>query len=281
MLGINYESSDEDEVVLAPKKPQLSHVSVHNAPAPALTPTPTPTHKVPSVSAVQKQSSSVGSVDETPQGPAVPPPDPSNHATPGSPYTSTRSMIRNLTLPTIPNFDIPASPPGSPPHQTTQKFAKFLDLKKNGQHFHQRLESSLGLRDPGHLSRLMDFAGVNEDEQYCSSLPQDLAVPTIFPSWAYVEELHTSQKKIVKAREGQSSKTQREAIEFVSAKPGASGGTAAKTARQSATERVMGDLDKQSSRSSSYVAGKRKELERRGGRNDESSRNGSQKKSRS
>lgn len=77
-----------------------------------------------------------------------------------TPYSSNRQMIQNLTLPTVPNLNIPPSPPGSPPRKSTQKFAQFLELKKKGQHFNQRLESSSVVRDPNHSSKLMDFASV-------------------------------------------------------------------------------------------------------------------------
>jgi hypothetical protein len=170
-------------------------------------------------------------------------------------------MIRNLTLPAVPNFDIPPSPPGSPPLQATNKFAQFLELKKKGQHFNQRLESSAVFRDPGHLQKLMDFAGITEEEQYASALPEGLAVPTTFPDWAYVEALRDSQKGITKTREEERSKKPREAIEFVpaisSSATSRTGTPSGKISRQSATERVMAGLDRK-------PPSKRKEPEQRG-----------------
>src|SRR5438132_953822 len=56
-----------------------------------------------------------------------------------SPYSTSRSLIRDLTLPPYPNLDIPQSPPGSPPPELTQKFAQFLELKKQGVHFNDKL----------------------------------------------------------------------------------------------------------------------------------------------
>jgi hypothetical protein len=130
-------------------------------------------------------------------------------------------MIQTLTLPTVPNFDMPPSPPGSPPQSATKKFAQFLELKKKGQHFNQRLEGSSVLRDPGHLRKLMEFAGISEEDSYASTLSEDVAVPAVFPDWAYVEELRASQKRIAKEKEQGKSKAPREAVEFVSAtKPG-------------------------------------------------------------
>lgn len=213
------------------------------------------------------------------QGPVAPPAataDSTDDAAPGSPYTSSRSLIRNLTLPTIPNFSIPASPPGSPPLRPTKKFTQFLELKKKGQHFNQRLENSSVLRDPGHMARLMEFVGIVEEEQYASTLSEDIAVPTAFPEWAYVEELRASQKKSMKAKEEERAKMPREAIEFIpAARSGASSGTGTPSGRgapQSAAERVIEGLNRErqvpNPSHSQGGPGKRKELEQRGGRND-------------
>jgi hypothetical protein len=145
---------------------------------------------------------------------------------PGSPYSSNRAIIQKLTLPTVPNFGIPPSPPGSPPQASSKKFAQFLDLKKKGVHFNQRLEGSSVLRDPGHLQRLMDFAGINQEEQSATTLPEDLAVPTVFPEWAYADQLRASQRQILKSKEQARSVAPREAVEFVSAtNPGMPSGT--------------------------------------------------------
>lgn len=263
MLGINYESSDEDEVtptikanvslrygleglLIATNIELTNTLTVGQPPEPAQ---PEPVAKT-----------LVSEPLNGPQlGPTVPLPaqeeDAIDDAPPGSPYTTTRARIQQLTLPTVPNFDIPPSPPGSPPQKATKKFAQFLELKKKGQHFNQRLEGSSVLRDPGHLKRLLDFAGINEREQYVSGLSEELAVPSAFPPWAYAEELKASQKQIFKAREQQKSKVPREAVEFVSAtRSGAS--SAAGTPGTAAN----GD---QASRASSQLAGKRKELEHR------------------
>ncbi|KAF3052934.1 hypothetical protein E8E11_001136 [Didymella keratinophila] len=207
MLGVNYESSDEEEPLPA-TVPKLANIPVA-APAPEALPRPA----YPKVAAPPPVP-----VNGPAQGPTASSPPPDNDhdddPPPGSPYTSSRAVIQTLTLPTVPNFDIPPSPPGSPPQRATKKFAQFLELKKKGQHFNQRLESSAVLRDPGHSQKLMDFAGISEEEQYASTLPEDLAVPVAFPSWAYVEELRASQKKILKMREQKQSGAPRE---FVSA----------------------------------------------------------------
>src|SRR5690606_6738841 len=86
----------------------------------------------------------VGPLPQTdPSGPSLPEPesspgpDPSSTfpLPPGSPYTSHRSLLRTLTLPTHPNLDLPPSPPGSPPPELTSKVTSFLALKDRGVHF--------------------------------------------------------------------------------------------------------------------------------------------------
>ena len=257
MLGVNYESSDEEEALPAtPAKVSLVHVSrrtsiatnielanvpvtVATAAAPEVLPQPAPPKATPP---------SPAPINGPAQGPTVSPPPADNDIAgdvpPGSPYTSSRAIIQNLTLPTIPNFDIPPSPPGSPPQRATKKFAQFLQLKEKGQHFNQRLESSSVLRDPGHLQKLMDFAGISEEEQYASTLPESLGVPTVFPPWAYVEELRASQKRILKAKEQEKSGAPREFVPARSA-------TASRTSTPSG--KTFG----------SQGAGKRKDLEHR------------------
>lgn len=190
-----------------------------------------------------------------------------------SPYSSARLAIRNLTLPPIPNFEIPPSPPGSPLPGPTKKFARFLDLKKQGVHFNERVEKSSALRNPSLLKQLMDFAGIKETDQYASTLSKDVAVPTSFPDWAYVEQLAATQKDITKKREEEQARAQREAIEFVPATSSGASSRAAtpgsKAPRGSAAERVMAGLDREKTRPLMVQeSSKRKELERRGGRFD-------------
>lgn len=237
MLGVNYESSDEEEQLpataakvslkYAPRRTSIAtNIELAHVPA-AL-----PAHEALPKPAYPKATPPPSApVNGPAQGPTVSPPPSDNdhdgHLPPGSPYASSRAIIQNLTLPTVPNFDIPPSPPGSPPQRATKKFAQFLELKKKGQHFNQRLESSAVLRDPGHSQKLMDFAGISEEERYASTLPEDLAVPAVFPPWAYVEELRASQKKIFKMREQKQSGAPRE---FVSA---TNSGTASRTSTPS------------------------------------------------
>jgi len=130
----------------------------------------------------------------------------------------------------------------------------------------------------------MEFAGISEEEQYASTLPSEIAIPPVFPEWAYVEELRASQKKLMKAKEEARVRVPREAIDFVPAsKPGPSSGTGTPSGRgapQSAAERVMEGLSREKKPSPSQGGpGKRKELEQRGGRGDYSS--GARRRSRS
>jgi hypothetical protein len=251
MLGINYESSDEEEAIPATnsnvscKDLLEGHMIATNIEL-TITLTEDTPKPFPRNSPLEHPAAFPGTVNGLAQGPTVsrPPPDevPPNDAPPGSPYTANRAIVQNLTLPTVPNFDIPPSPPGSPPQKATKKFAQFLELKKNGQHFNQRLEGSSVLRDPGHLRKLLEFAGISEEEQYASVLTEEFAIPIVFPKWAYADELKALQKQTLKIKEQAKSRAPREAVDFVSAN---------KSGASSATGTPSG------------MAGKRKELEHR------------------
>ncbi|KAJ4370542.1 hypothetical protein N0V83_005063 [Neocucurbitaria cava] len=271
MLGIDYSSSDEEEALPATKpevrpthslkgRPIATNIELTNVPT-VVAPPPAPLSEPAPLEQPPVPSDPINGPSQVP---TVTPPPPEEESAddviPGSPYTSNRALVQNLTLPTVPNFDIPPSPPGSPPQKATKKFAQFLELKKKGQHFNQRLEGSSVLRDPGHLQRLLDFAGISEEDSYTSTLSDNVAVPAVFPEQAYVEELRASQKRIEKAQGQERSKAPREAVEFVSATNSA-------------------DLRKgQLSGSSSQSTSKRKELEHR---SRESSSSGGIRKGRS
>ena len=163
---------------------------------------------------------------------------------PQSPYATSRGLIRNLTLPTVPNFDIPESPPGSPPPGMDKKFAHFLELKKQGVHFNEKLASSSALKNPSLLGKLMTFAGLEDSDQYANTLPRELWDPHGFPPWAYPEELAKAQEEAQKERE--MAGTQREAIDFVPATGSSGKGPAPENrgSKGSAAERVMAGLDR-------------------------------------
>jgi hypothetical protein len=170
---------------------------------------------------------------------------------PLSPYSANRSAVRNYTMPPVPNFEIPPSPPGSPPPASTKKIARFLQLKRQGVHFNQKLETSSALRNPSLLKKLMDFAGIDDKDQYASTLPPELATPTEFPAWAYPEEIAKRQEQ---------KRKNREKIEFVPATASSSGSAAGQV---SVAERVRAGLSRESSKSPAVSEGsKRKDSER-------------------
>ncbi|KAK4693286.1 hypothetical protein P7C71_g4078, partial [Lecanoromycetidae sp. Uapishka_2] len=192
-------------------------------------------------------------------GPAGPPSPTSQNSntisSPSSPYTSQRATIRSLTLPADPNLDIPPSPPGSPTPGADQKFVHFLKLKKQGVHFNAKLASSSALKNPSLLPKLMNFAGVEEQKQYATTLPMPLWDPAGFSNWAYKEELAKDQQMVAKRKEEERSRGSRE-IDFVSATnsvhssragtPGLANGL--RGAKGSAAERIMADLDRRGGR---------------------------------
>ncbi|OAA49246.1 HCNGP-like protein [Metarhizium rileyi] len=166
-------------------------------------------------------------------GPSLPPseailtdlPEPPETPTPSSPYTSTRSLIHDLTLPSVPNLDIPPSPPGSPPPQTTSKFQQFLALKRQGTHFNSKLEQSAALRNPSLTDKLLSFVDLSGSAQYETTLPLGLYDPSGFPEWSYRDKLRKARESVVKEREEKTGG--RSSIEFVSGSvnpPGTRGG---------------------------------------------------------
>lgn len=118
---------------------------------------------------------STSSIAGLPSGPSAAEP-------PKSPYTATRTLLRDLTLPALPNMDIPISPPLSPSDigsveqlaALTSKFDKFLELKRTkGQHFNSRIAQSAATKNPGLMDKLMRFVGV-ETEFYFDDDDDDL-----------------------------------------------------------------------------------------------------------
>ena len=168
-----------------------------------------------------------------------------------SPHMLERTAIRNLTLPMNPNLDIPPSPLGSPPSGANQKFAHFLKLKKEGIHFNSKLATSSALKNPSLLPKLMNSAGVEESQQYATTLPFDLWDPSRFPEWAYKEGLSTIHQDFTKRKEDDRVKNLRDSIEFVSASNpvlptrGSTPGIGSRAIKGSAAERVMAGLDRE------------------------------------
>jgi hypothetical protein len=121
-------------------------------------------------------------------------------APPGSPYTAKRALLRDLTLPAVPDMDIPASPPGSPSATTSKKFENFLELKKKGVHFNARLADNPSMKNPSLADKLLGFAELDHRDQYRTTLAADLWNPDAFPRHAYKEQLRQSQTDIAQAR---------------------------------------------------------------------------------
>ncbi|KJR88470.1 uncharacterized protein SPSK_07613 [Sporothrix schenckii 1099-18] len=87
---------------------------------------------------------------------------------PLSPYSTERAAVRQLTMPSVPDFDIPGSP--EPDAAATsaaalaalnKKFATFLELKqKKDTHFNARLAQSDAMKNPALMDKLMAFVGM-------------------------------------------------------------------------------------------------------------------------
>ncbi|KAI1193000.1 hypothetical protein F5X97DRAFT_315548 [Nemania serpens] len=133
---------------------------------------------------------------------------------PGSPYTATRALLRDLTLPAVADVSIPPSPPGSPPAATSRKFEAFLELKrKKGVHFNARLADTPSMRNPALADKLAAFAELGHRDAYRSTLAPDLWDPDAFPRLAYRERLRQSQAEVAQAR----TRAAGEPVKFVAA----------------------------------------------------------------
>lgn len=103
-----------------------------------------------------------------------------SRAAPQSPYSANRSHIQFLTPPPIPSMDIPPSPPGTVSNELNNKFQHFFQLKKEGVHFNEKLARSSALKNPGLLEKLMDFAGLDQETCYGTTLSVDEWNPSQF-----------------------------------------------------------------------------------------------------
>ncbi|EMC91251.1 hypothetical protein BAUCODRAFT_80277 [Baudoinia panamericana UAMH 10762] len=139
---------------------------------------------------------------------------PSSFSPPSSPYTFERQRVRELTMPPIPNFSIPEAP--LPPldgseeaaalSAATKKFSRFLELKKQGIHFNERLLHTSSLRNPGLLPKLMEFAGIGVEESYATTLSTEGGEGAVagvrWPEEWYVENLiKENERKLKNERE--------------------------------------------------------------------------------
>ncbi|KAI9792889.1 MAG: Proteasome subunit beta type-7 [Piccolia ochrophora] len=294
MLGLNeYSSSDEEGSKSvkreAPPSPQQAATQFEQQRGQDTNGLKTPSRPSqedpPSTTALDAPTDlpEVGPSTGPPTGPMVGPsrasPSPSaangTTSSPQSPYTAARSLIRDLTLPPQPDLDIPPSPPGSPLASTNAKFALFLELKKQGVHFNEKLAKSSALKNPSILPKLMAFAGMDERSQYASSLPKEVWDPDAFPTWAYKDGLAAMQQETHKKKEAEKAQAQRDAIDFVpatasgdSSRSGTPGtGIGNRGVGRSAAERVMAGLGQERTKSPLVPEGRSKrEMERRGGK---------------
>ncbi|KAB8240917.1 nucleophile aminohydrolase [Aspergillus flavus] len=203
MLGLGaYESSSEDEVQ---KRAPLATKFVN---------------KVQPVE-VSKSAHAETATSREPRGPIVGPSheeaQPGLHFSERSRLSTSRTLIHDLTLPPVPNLDIPISPPGSPDANANAKFAHFLLLKKQGVHFNEKLAFSASLKNPSLLKKLMDHAGIDGQMQYSTSLPSEVWDMSGLPRWGFKEELLKSQKVFHQKTEEQWSAGQRDTVDFVAA----------------------------------------------------------------
>lgn len=140
-----------------------------------------------------------------------------------SPFSTPLALIHDLTLPPVPNLDIPPSPPGSPDPTANAKFAHFLSLKKQGTHFNEKLAGSKSLKNPSLLKKMMNHAGIDDQAQYSTSLSHDLWDASNLPDWGFKEELLKAQQDIRHKTEEKRLTGQWDSIEFVSGTPDGSG----------------------------------------------------------
>ncbi|KAI1773961.1 HCNGP-like protein-domain-containing protein [Hypoxylon cercidicola] len=258
---VSYESSDEEEVAPQPKssKPlkqsQDATVVVNREPSVTAKPDASPEKEV-----EQQQPAAIfgPQIGPTPAaGPSFPPLEEApmdddeggsgSGLPPGSPYTATRALLRDLTLPPLPNTDIPPSPPGTPPPATSAKFERFLELKKQGVHFNTRIAQNPSMSNPALMDKLLTFVELGGPaDQYRTTLGEDVWDPAGFPRWAYKEQLRQSQLDVEKAR----ARGKGAPVDFVAASTSAaaSGGDHSAAALQGSSQ---GGAPKQS-------AGKRK-----------------------
>ncbi|KAJ0166976.1 Meiotically up-regulated protein [Colletotrichum tanaceti] len=220
---VAYASSDEEDEAQEAALPLKTETS-NNGTTPAHhseTNDAKPSQPPPTTTEPETQSLldnfTIGPVQQhsVPLGPSLPPMDPQSlqgssqdgdlSQPPASPYTASRALLRDLTLPPVPNFDIPASPPGSPPPALEAKLSQFLDLKKKGVHFNAKLTQSAALRNPSLTDKLMAFVDLDGRAGYATTLPPDLWDPVseeVLPEWATRAALRQSQERVRAERAG-------------------------------------------------------------------------------
>lgn len=206
MQGLaTYESSDEDE-----EKTETVELPINGAKDNANHPTPAPGTDEKDEPHEPGSSQAGNEVLGPAQGPAigpqsVDPPLPEDMPSrEENPETTSRRIMQNLTLPPIPHVEIPPSPPRSPDPTTETNIQSYLEMKSQGIHLNKTLASKPLLRNPSLYSKLIDFAGIGEKEQYATSLTEDQQVGGLdgFDDSQYVENLEIDlRKRLQGARE--------------------------------------------------------------------------------
>ncbi|KAI2780771.1 HCNGP-like protein-domain-containing protein [Daldinia loculata] len=230
---VSYESSDDEEEVVQQQQPdpkplkQTQDTTISLDKKPDVPAEPSAASQKPDEQAAAIIGPQIGPAAAA--GPSFPPleeapleddEDSSPGLPPGSPYTATRALLRDLTLPPLPNTAIPPSPPGSPPPGTSAKFERFLELKRQGVHFNSRVAQNPSLRNPALTDKLLSFVDLGAPaDQYRTTLPADIWDPAAFPRWAYREQLKQSQSEVEKAR----ARTKGAPVDFVVAAAAAAG----------------------------------------------------------
>ncbi|GAP90405.1 putative hcngp-like protein [Rosellinia necatrix] len=220
---VAYESSDEEEELKPQPAPEplrkTEAITADTSSIPSTSTKDTPKRLQPTAKANEEQkpavygpqigpssgATSFPPLEEDPST-AEPPPLllPPLPLPPGSPYTATRALLRDLTLPAVPDMAIPPSPPGSPPPaDSSRRFEGFLELKRKGVHFNARLAGSAPMRNPALADKLLAFADLDHRDQYRTALGPDLcpwADPDAYPRHAYREQLRQAQTDAAQAR---------------------------------------------------------------------------------
>jgi hypothetical protein len=133
---------------------------------------------------------------------------------------SEQDLVRHLTKASHTMQEIPPSPPGSPNPSTDIRLKRFLGLKATGLHFNEDLAKKNSFRNPALFSSLAERAGLDEREQYATSISPSLYGPPELPQTAFKEELARSQQSIrdqQAARKKQAAAAGRRTIDFTSA----------------------------------------------------------------
>ncbi|TDZ54833.1 Meiotically up-regulated gene 151 protein [Colletotrichum trifolii] len=146
---------------------------------------------------------------------------------PSSPYSASRAALHSLTLPPVPDLNIPPSPPSSPapPAALTAKLTQFLELKKEGVHFNAKLAQSAALRNPSLTDKLLSFVDLDGRADYATTLPAELWNPTstiFLPESASRAALRQSQDRVRAERE-RAARKPGAPVDFVPAAGAASG----------------------------------------------------------